>query len=103
MPTITDTYTITIQITPHGIADVIQPVTAPATVDPNTAFDLAYTVKNMGTVTDLIYGRLTIGGVEVTGSYWSQNLAPNTTVTKTFTFQAGITAQTTIVIEVGHI
>lgn len=102
MPTITDTYTITIQITPHGVADVIQPVTAPATVDPNTAFDLAYTVKNIGTVTDQIYGHLTIGGVEVTGSYWSQNIAPNTTVTKTFTFP-GITVQTTIVIEVGHI
>lgn len=101
MATITDSYTMNITIIQHGFGTIVLPVTYPTNVEANTPFDITYTVKNTGTISDTIFGHLKVAGVEVTGSYWTQVIAANGTVTKTFT-HPGINAATTFVLEVGR-
>ena len=102
MSTITDSYQFTVPVTQHGIATIQQPVVYPSTVEKNTPFDISYTIKNTGAVSDNLYGHLLVSGLEVTGSYWTQNVAVNATVTKTYTC-SGIAANTTFILECGHL
>jgi hypothetical protein len=101
MPTVTDSYTMQIQIISHGIASIQLPVIYPLSVEANTTFNITYTVKNTGTVSDTLYGHLIVGGSELTGSNWSSVVTSNATITKTFT-HPGINASVTILLEVGH-
>jgi len=101
MSVITDSYTMTINIIQHGVAHIVLPVTYPTSVEASTPFAITYTIQNTGTVSDTLYGHLLVGGTELTGSAWSQVVAANATVTKTFT-HPGITATTAILLEVGH-
>ena len=87
---------------PHGIATIQLPVTYPTSVEANTPFDITYTVKNTGNTTDILYGRLLVAGTELPGSNWSESVAVDATVTKTFT-HPGITESTTITLEVGRV
>lgn len=99
---ITDTYSMSITIIQHGHATIVLPVVYPTSVEPNTGFSITYTIKNTGTVSDTLYGVLKVGGTEVAGSAWTQVLAPNATVTKTFAHQ-GINVATTFVLETGRV
>lgn len=99
---ITDTYTMTIAINQYAIAQIVLPVTYPASVDENTPFDITYTIKNIGTITGDIYAVLKVDGTQVPGSYWTQSVAPNGTVTKTFT-HPGIAVATTFMLEAGRL
>lgn len=101
MPPITDTFTMSITINQYPNAFIVLPVTYPTSVDANTAFNITYTVKNTGTVAGNLYGVLKVGGTPVAGSSWTESVAPNATVTKTFV-HPGINVATTFVLEVGR-
>lgn len=101
MPTITDAFSMPITITQHGLAEIVAgSVVYPASVEPSTPFTISYQVKNSG-VTDTLWGHLIVGTTEISGSAWSQSVAANTIITKTFT-HPGITAATTIILQVGR-
>lgn len=85
----------------HGIAKIILPVIYPLTVEPNTPFDVTYTVKNVGNVKDTIYGYLTVNGIQLKGSRWSVTLPVNGKVTKRYR-HPGISKPTTIIIHAGY-
>lgn len=91
-----------INVTPHGIATIQQPVIYPTSVEANTPFEIQYTIHNSGNVTDLLYGHLLVSGVELTGSHWEQSVAVNGAVTKTFT-HPGINTATTFLLETGRV
>jgi len=91
-----------ISIAQHGKSTIQLPITYPSTVESATPFDITYTCKNTGTITDTLYAHLLVGGIELAGSYWSQSVTVNGTVTKTYT-HSGITTTTTIVLETGRI
>ena len=99
---VTDSHVMTITVIQHGFAQIVLPVDFPTSVEADTPFDITYTVKNNGNVSDTLYGRLLVEGVELTGSYWSEIVDSEATVTKTFT-HPGITDDTEITLEVGHV
>lgn len=99
---ITDSYTMNIEVIQHGFATIILPVTFPESVEMDTPFNITYTVKNTGAANDTLFGHLKVGNDVVPDSYWSENVAPDGTVTKTFT-HPGINISTTFVLEVGRI
>lgn len=101
MSTVTDSYTMNIQIITHGIAHIVQPVAYPETVEADTPFDITYTTKNDGTVQDTLFGRMLVGGAEIPNSAWTEVVDVNGTVVKTY-HHPGISEETTITIEVGH-
>ena len=85
-----------------GNAEIQMPIQYPPLVIPTVPFDITYTVKNTGNTNDVLYGHLMVAGQELAGSYWSENVAVDGTVTKTYT-HPGITAATTIILEVGRV
>jgi hypothetical protein len=99
---ITDTFTMSITIIQHGNAHIVLPVTYPTSVEANTAFNITYTIQNNGTISDLLYAELKVGGSVVPGSHWEQTIAANGTVTKTFA-HPGISVATTFVLEAGRV
>lgn len=101
MSVITDSYTMNIQIIQHGIAHIVLPVTYPTVVESNTPFDITYTTKNDGAVSDTLFGHLVSGGSELENSAWTQVVAAAGVVVKTY-HHPGITVETSITIEVGH-
>ena len=102
MSTITDSFVMQIQIIQHGICTIQLPVIHPDAVEINTPFQIQYTVKNTGPVSDTLWGHLTVGGNQLAGSYWSEVIPVNGTATKTYD-HPGISEAVTITLEVGHI
>lgn len=93
---------MSITIIQHGNATIVLPVTHPTSVEANTPFSIVYTIQNTGTVTDMLYAELKVGGDVISGSHWEQSMAANATVTKTFT-HPGINTATTFVLETGRV
>ena len=85
----------------HGIATILRPATYPATVEPNTAFNIIYTIKNTGRYSSTLWAHLTFNGKELTNSRWSQKITVNGTVTKTY-HHPGVPTPEAIKIEAGY-
>jgi hypothetical protein len=103
MGVVTDSYTMNIQIIQHGLAKIVagSVVYPAAPVEINTPFTISYQVRNDGAI-DTLYGHLLVGITELANSAWTQaNVPAGTVISKTYN-HPGITASTTIILEVGH-
>jgi hypothetical protein len=105
MKIVTESEQLSVSIIQHGNADILS-VQAPSDVEANTPFDITYNVKNIGTVDDMIFGRVkdTVTGDIITGTEWSEVINAMSAVSKTATIP-GYTPPGPIqlTIEVGYI
>jgi hypothetical protein len=76
--------------------------TAPTSINPNTAFEITYTVKNTGG-NDQIYGEAYENDQLLPSTQWEEVVAQNGTVTKTISYPDGTPYPINIRIEAGHI
>lgn len=101
MGTVTDSFTMNIQIIQHGLAKIYNPV-APKQVEKDTPFDITYDCKNEGLAEDTLCGSIkNEDGSIIPGSEWQEVIAIDATVSKSFT-HPGITKNVTLTLEVGH-
>lgn len=98
--TVTDSYTLNIQIIQHGIAKILN-AEAPSKVESGEPFDISYDCKNNSATNDTLWGHIKDPAGIINGSEWEEAVAAGATVSKTFN-HSGIIVPTEFIIEVGH-